>query len=287
MAEADPNANARHVGSPLNAAEAAYMLGGKEPVRGSVPATTSRFLDSPLFSHAYTVLALRRYGDDVAITYDIPSMQRGLGDIMDGPGLMKALMQERAINPDFAGWLDRRRYTSWNPEALADHAPGTLGATIRNFIVDSGMTIEFVNADLEITNDIDFLFKRNGACHDIQHMVTGFGANIAGEVALALMNVTSTAASIAPELAERIYLPNLFVSSGAYMRSGLHYGAGMPILLEAIERGIAAGRALKKPLLTVEWEDYLDWPTEEIAADLGFERGPGDAWAVYDAKLTG
>lgn len=287
MADAGVRTEQGSVGGALTAEEAAYMTGGKEPVRGSVPATTSRFLDSPLFSHAYTVLSLRRLGDDVAITYDIPAMQRALGDVADPAAMMRALAEERAINPAFAAWLDRRRFTSWNAGQLAPHAAGTLGGTMRAFIVDSGMQIEFMNKDREIASDIDYIYKRHGASHDIQHMVTGFGPSIAGETALAMMNVTSNAKFFNPALAEMISLPNLFVSSGAYMRGGLHYGAGMPVLLEAMERGIAAGRALNQPLLTIEWEDYLDLSVEEIAQELGFERGPGDAWAVHDANMSG
>ena len=48
-----------------------------------------------------------------------------------------------------------------------------------------------------------------------------------------------------------------------------------------------AGRAIKKPLLMVDWEDYLDWQIADIAVDLGFEQGPGDAWVAFDPVLLG
>ena len=269
------------------AADAAYMKGDGAPVAGSIPMSTSRYLNSPLFSHAYTTLALRRFGHDIPVTYDIPDMQRGMEDVADVRNTVRLIAEEREKKPEFAAWLDRRRDTRWNPEELRHYADGTLGATIRDFLTKSGMDIEFSYKGKEVTSDIEYLFKRGAQSHDIQHMVTLFGPNIAGETAMAMMNVTCDANYFSPELAHAIYMGTLFVSSASYMRAGLHYPAGMPILLEAMERGIAAGRAIRKPLLMVDWEDYLDWQIADIAADLGFEQGPGDAWVAFDPVLLG
>ena len=58
----------------MTEAEIRYMRGDKAPAATSVPVTTSRYLDSPLFVAAFSQQALRRFGDDVAVTYDIPNM---------------------------------------------------------------------------------------------------------------------------------------------------------------------------------------------------------------------
>jgi ubiquinone biosynthesis protein COQ4 len=269
------------------AADAAYMKGDGAPVAGSIPMSTSRYLNSPLFSHAYTTLALRRFGHDIPVTYDIPDMQRGIEDVADLKNTVRLIAEEREKKPEFAAWLDRRTYTSWKAEEMVHYADGTLGAEIRDFITKSGMDIEFAYKGKEVASDIEYLFKRASQSHDIQHMVTRFGPNIAGETAMAMMNVTCDANYFSPELAHALYTGTLFVSSASYMRAGLHYPAGMPILLEAMERGIAAGRAIRKPLLMIDWEDYLDWQIADIAPDLGFEPGPGDAWVAFDRVLLG
>jgi ubiquinone biosynthesis protein COQ4 len=269
------------------AADAAYMKGDGAPVAGSIPMSTSRYLNSPLFAHAYTTLSLRRFGHDIPVTYDIPDMQRGIEDVADLGKTVRLIAEEREKKPEFAAWLDRRTCTSWKAEEMGHYANGTLGATIRDFITKSGMDMEFAYKGKEVTSDIEYLFKRGSQSHDIQHMVTRFGPNIAGETAMAMMNVTCDANYFSPELAHAIYTGTLFVSSASYMRAGLHYPAGMPILLEAMERGIAAGRAIKKPLLMIDWEDYLDWQIADIAPDLGFEPGPGDAWVAFDSVLLG
>ena len=63
--------------------EVAYMLGEQKPMAGSVLTSTSIFRNSPLFCHALLNMSLRRAGDDVAITYDIPDMVRGIADVQE------------------------------------------------------------------------------------------------------------------------------------------------------------------------------------------------------------
>ena len=271
----------------MTPAEIAYMRQGIEPVAGSIPMSTSPFLNSPLFVHAYSQLSLRRLGDDVPTTYDIPDMSRGIDDVTDYADWAKQVAIEKAENPVFAEWLDRRQMARFNPHEMGHYADGTLGATIRDFMLKSGYDIEFMNKGTVPANDLQYLMKRSSECHDIQHMVTGFGPNIAGEHALIMMNVTGNACFFRPELAAYISRSPYFLASANLMRSGLHYSAGMPRLLEATELGIAAGRGLKKPLHIVNWEDYLDWQLDDIAADLGFTRGPGDLWGDADRHLLG
>jgi hypothetical protein len=51
--------------------------------------------------------------------------------------------------------------------------------------------------------------------------------------------------------------------------------------------GIAVGLALEKPLFLVEWEQYLDWQLDDIAAHLGFARGPAQGWDWTIEATTG
>ena len=61
----------------------------------------------------------------------------------------------------------------------------------------------------------------------------------------------------------------------------------LPTYLDAMQQGIALGMALKKPLLMIQWEDYLDWQLDDIATHLGFARGPGDSWAWTTEAASG
>lgn len=289
---AQPNPNVQAPSEPtrrtgMNEAETRYMRGGKEPVAASVPTSTSRFLNSPLFVHAFTRMALRRHGDDVATTYDIPDMSRGLADVADYEAAVEGLEEEKANNPAFREFLERRPLTAFRASELKDYAKGTLGAGIHAFIEKTGYDLEFVHKGFETTHDLDYLIKRSGQCHDIQHIATGFGPNSAGESALALMNVTSNAAHFNPKLAQFLSMPNIFVTSASWARIGFNYPAGTPIQLEGMEKGIAAGRAIKMPLIMVEWEKYLAWQLDDIATDLGFERGPAEGWDFSEQLARG
>jgi len=271
----------------MTAEEAAYMRGDRAPVAGSIPMSTSKYLNSPLFVHAFSQKALRRMGDDVATTYDIPDMSRAIDDVTDYAEWAALVEAEKRINPDFAAWLEERRTTRYNPHAMGDYAAGTLGATIRDFMLSSGYDMEFIDKGMKPASDLEYLMKRAGECHDIHHMVSGFGPNIAGEHALIMMNVTANAHYFSPELAGYISRSQYYLSAANYMRCSLHYSAGMPRLLEATQLGIEAGRSLRRPLIVTNWENYLDWQIDDIATELGFTRGPGDAWQADDHLLRG
>jgi len=213
-------------------------------------------------------------------------MVRAIAEVTDFPAAMKLIAEEKAKNPEFAAWVDARRLTSYRAEEMGHYAPGTLGAAIREFMA-KGYEIEFMKKDEVPQNDFDYILKRRTALHDIEHMVTGYGPNSAGEMALSMANVTAMASYFSPDLAQFMNAHNVWVSSASYKRVSLHYPAALPVILEAMERGVALGRRLKKPLLMYDWEDYLDWQLDDIAADIGFERGPGDDWHWTIAACTG
>ena len=258
--------------------EVAYMRGDQTPALSSVLVSSSKYLNSPNYRDAYAQFALRRYGRDLPTTYLIPNMIRALTECRDDAEYLSLVQEERGKRADFAAWLDRRRFTSYDPNDLRGCGPGTLGAHIRAFVEDSGMQMEFQNRELVMRSDTDYIQKRRGACHDIEHMVTGFGPNQLGELALNLVNNSGNAAYFSPGLAKYLNEASMFTSSTSYYRHHLHYPALMPGIFDALRLGITVGQSLKMPLMMVPWEDYLDWRLEDIAADLGFERGPGSAW---------
>jgi ubiquinone biosynthesis protein Coq4 len=267
--------------------ETQYMKGPIEPVTSSVLISNSKYLNSPLYREAWTQMSLRRFGPDLPPTYDVPAMSRGLKDVTDFTEFYRLIEIEKLKNPGFAAWLAARRYTSYGSIDLSGHAEGTLGAAIRAFLAKPGFEMEFMNKDVEPTNDIEYLLKRIGSTHDIDHMVSGFGPNLAGEQALSIMNSVCTFRFLSPELARLVAHANCFVTAASLQRASLHYPAGMELLYEATRRGIAAGQSIRTALFMVTWEDYLDWQLDDIAADLRFERGPGDAWASSNDLLMG
>jgi ubiquinone biosynthesis protein COQ4 len=262
----------------LNEIETSYMQGGMKPATSSILTSNSKYLNSPLFREALTQMALRRYGEDLPDTYCIPHMMRGLADVTDVDEYVAEVAAEKTRNPEFRDFVNARRLTSYLPGKMDQYETGTLGAEIRNFIEQSGMNMEFTGIGDDIRSDLDYLLKRRGVTHDIEHMVSGFGPNALGEVALAMCNNASFAKYFPPKLAHYTSATTIFVTVASYMRNSLHYPALMPHLFEAMRRGIAAGQALEKPLFMVPWEDYLDWQLDDLRAELGLEAGPPE-WA--------
>lgn len=279
----DPSEIFRRQGG-MTAAEANYMRQGKMPVAGSIPMSTSKYLNSPLFCHAFTTMALRRFGPDLPFTWDIPDMSRGIADITDYFAAADAVAAERDSNPQFDAWLSERKAMVIEAGDVADCAEGTLGHEVHKFITASGMTMRFV-MNYEAQSDYEFLIRAIGHSHDLQHLLTGFGPSHAGEHALAVMNVTANANLLSPELAHEANINNSFVSSALYARTVLNYPGGVSLMMEATRRGIEAGQALNTPLFMIDYTKYLDTPLDEAAAELGFVRGPGDAWEELNGLL--
>jgi ubiquinone biosynthesis protein COQ4 len=261
----------------LNETETRYMQGDVEPVTSSVLTSNSKYLNNPYYRDAFMQASLRRHGHDLPQTYLIPMMARALAEVTDTAEYQRLLDAEKLINPEFGAWLARRPSNVYRPDQLAGYAAGALGAEIRAFLLESGMDMEFMYRD-EPADDVQFMAKRQMGIHDICHIVTGFGPNNAGETGLQYTHLGVITRYFTPALAQYVNASNIWTSASSLKRTSLHYPVVMPALLEAMRQGITAGQGLKKPLMMVDWDVYLDWTLDDIAADLGFVRGPGAAW---------
>jgi ubiquinone biosynthesis protein Coq4 len=269
----------------MDEAERRYMQGTKEPVTSSVLISNSKYLNNPYYRDAFAHQALRRHGHDLPPTYMVPIMMKAIVEVTDHAEAIRLIAEEKVKNPEFAAWVDARRRTSFRPDDVSHYPDGTLGAAIRVFLA-AGYNMEFI-APRAAPSDIEYIQQARVGTHDIEHLVTGFGPDTAGEAALALCSIASCARYFTPTLAQFMNHASSFVSGGGYMRTSLHYHHVLPTYLEAMQLGIAAGRALKRPLFLEPWGDYLDWQLEDIAAHFGFVRGPVDAWTWTTEAASG
>ncbi|MCB2047543.1 MAG: hypothetical protein KDE32_04870, partial [Novosphingobium sp.] len=266
--------------------EVAYMRGEQQPVAGSVLTSTSVFRNSPLFCHMFLNMALRRSGDDVAITYDIPDMVRGIADVQDWVDNNHQLQLERQRNPEFSAWLDARKTLQFDPDHIASCVPGTLGHAVHEFITASGMDMFFMRTEPP-ANDFEYVQKMMVNAHDMSHIVSGFGTNMAGEHAINSMTVASIYNYFSPQVALAIGKAACTTTSTFFANKLYNYPEGVPVMIEAMTLGLAAGQAVKMPLFMVDYDPYLEMQLDDVAADLGFKRGPAAAWDEYDRLLRG
>jgi ubiquinone biosynthesis protein Coq4 len=267
-------------------AEIRYLQGGREPATSSVLISNSKYLNDPYYRDAFVQNGLRRYGHDLTTTHTVPLMVRAVNEVTDYDEVARLVADEKVKFPEFGGWIDARRRTAYRADDLRDYAEGTLGAAIRAFIEKSGLDINF-RKQRPIESDLDYLSERRTTNHDIEHIVTGFGPNAAGEQALAICHAAANSRFFTPALAQFLSLPQCHVSICAYSRAVHHYHAVLPTYFDAMRQGITAGLALRTPLFMVQWEDLLDRQLDDIAADLGFARGPGAQWAWTEEACRG
>lgn len=268
----------------LNRDEASYLMGSAEPPTSSVLISNSKYLNNPLFRDIYAQFGLKRDGHDLPAAYLIPELSRAFGEVTDYARVFGLLAEEKARLPEFAAWLDERYLSNFTGEMVEGSAAGTLGAMIHDFIVKSGLAIDFMYKDAP-QNDFDFMVKRRVQNHDIEHMVTGLDPSPVGEIALIAANTVANANYFQGDLVHELNAYGSILMATSVSRAGLHYPNVLPTLLEGIARGYALGAKQAKPFFMVRWEDYLDWPIADIRKEFRFEDGPEDGvWEwTYDA----
>lgn len=257
-----------------------YLKGGKTPpaTGSSLLISSSKYLNSARLRDIVAHEMLRKYGNDLPPAYLIPEAIEAFGEVADHAATLALYEREKQLKPEFKSWLEARYISRWDAQALALYAPGTLGAEIHAFITQSGFDIEFMFKG-EPKDDHAYFNKRYVQGHDIEHMVTGFGPDPMGEYALMLATAQSYYHYFSEELAGELTRFNMFLLTSGVLRSALHYCKTMPLFFEAITLGLEMGRRMKKPLVFMRWEDYLDWPMAELRADLNIVGSPAKgAW---------
>ncbi|MES2497954.1 MAG: hypothetical protein V4618_17710 [Pseudomonadota bacterium] len=217
---------------------------------------------------------LRRNGPDLPNTAFIPNVVKILMELEDWPRIFQLFEEEKARLPEFKAWLDGRKVSLFSNEELKGAEPGTLRAVIYDFVVNSGYNMDHFFQGMEIQSDFDFYMKERTHTHDIEHMITGFETNHAGEVALLAANSRAIYKYFKPELAAFFNRVSSYLKAKTTLKSGLFYPEAFKIELDAEDIGAAQGRAWKHPLFLIPYRDYLDWKVADIREEYGITNPP-------------
>ena len=253
--------------------DADYLMGGRDPIAGSILTSTSRFLNNPRFRDVYAQMGLKRDGPDLPGAFLIPEINRAIAEETDFEQLFAQLAVEKARLPEFAAWLEARFVSDWSAVDLSHCPEKSLGAAIRGFMADSGMEIDFMFRE-EPANDFEYLVKRRVQNHDIEHIVTGLDTSPVGEIALIVANAVACFNYFDTEFAGQLSFQTMFLASTSLMRFNCHYPTVVPAMLEGFALGHAVGMKQKQPLFMIRWEDWIDASITEIRTHFGFEDGP-------------
>lgn len=274
-------------------ADADYFNGSlpRFGTRSSTLTSASRYLNNAAMREITAQEMLRRNGPDITPTAFIAEANALLLELEDWPRIFALFEQEKARLPQFRDWCEGRRLAQFSLEELAGGEPGTLRATIHDFLVATGYQLDFFFQGMEIKTDADFLFRQRALTHDIEHMISGFEANSAGEVALATAQTRAFYNYFTPEFAAFVDRLQNYLGAAKMTRSNFYYPEAAKAHNDALDIGAAQGRKWKYPLLMAPYHDMLDWRMEEIREELGITDVPPPgiwAWTIdaYEDSRT-
>lgn len=261
-------------------ADRAYFNGAirKIETESSVLVSSSKYLNHPMLRALIAQEMLRRNGPDLPNTAYIPEVAQILHDLEDMPRIIELFEMEKARLPLFRQWLERRSLANFTIEETKGCAPGTLGAKIHDFMVNSGYQLDLFFQEIQVVNDFTFYLRQTALTHDIEHMITGFGPNHGGEIALLSANMHAKARYFHPELSNFFSRIAFYLKAKTTMKDGLFYPDAMVVNLEAEFMGAQQGRNWKHPLMLVDWREYVDVQIEDIRRELNITPVVDSRW---------
>jgi ubiquinone biosynthesis protein Coq4 len=273
----------------MSAEEDLYYKEGKASATGATSLLTSnsKWLNSLLLRDLIGQDNLRRNGDDVGALQLVPEVMNEFHRLLNMSEVEAVMQRQREANPEFAAWLDLRQQTLLDLDTADRYPVGTLGAILRDFYRSTGFAQVLAYKDLVPTSDFECYNKQRTLVHDIEHLVTGFGTDPAGELGMMYMYMTINSNYFSAELSGMLNFIHAYLSSTWTMRTNLHYPRVLPSFMESITVGLEMGAALKRPLPLENWEQYFEWPIEDVRKDLNIVAVDPDRWAWTDAAWRG
>lgn len=266
----------------VGAGERAYFNGAirKVETESSVLVSSSKYLNNQELRHLVAQEMLRRNGPDLPNTAYIPEVAQILMQCEDFPRVMALFEEEKARIPKFKAWCDNKALADFKKDEVKDCAPGTLGMALYDFMVNSGYELDIFYREIQVVNDLTFYLRQTALTHDIEHIVSGFGPNHGGEIALLTANLHSKALYFHPELAAFFSRVATYLKAKTVMKDGLHYPEAWALHLEAEYQGAVQARNWKYPLMLADWRAMVDWQIADIREELGITPVPAEGlWA--------
>ena len=212
----------------------------------SHPLTTSR----NAFNLGKGVLSLLRNPSNTESVYDIE-------DGLYGTQAMQLAVD--FINTDAnTAQVVKDRYIAPSPDldALLQYPQDSLGYGYAAAITEAGFDPEFYRA-IAVQDDASYILLRLRQTHDIWHLMTGFGTDVAGELGLKAFELAQTRRPMA-----------LVLLTFGLLKALLRTPDALATLLPTISQGYQLGLNAQ-PLLAQKWEDQWDKPLQQWRQELG------------------
>ena len=165
-------------------------------------------------------------------------------------------MQAARSSDDGERAFEQRHRIAVDLERLRGLAPGTFGRKVADFYDANGLTPAAIPT-IEALDDASYVTAHLYETHDVWHVATGFGTDVAEELGLQAVYAAQFPGWLAPILI-----------AGGLVQAALWVHGDFTPRLAAVARGFAMGRGCR-PLFGVPWDQMWELPIEEVRDRLG------------------
>ncbi len=254
------------------------------------PISSSKWLDDPRVRDYVSKHSLRRNHKDVPITVEINQAGEMLTPFymqMDGvPRTEELFAKERKKNKALDAWFEERFLSNLTVDTLKDYPKDSVGNIFYRYLIANDFVPEFSPGPCGATQ-FEYFIKRLSQCHDLEHILGGFGFEYIGEQGVTWMRHAAYFRYLSPELAGQLNVNYAFLLSPLILRTMLHYPETMETVWDCINQGVLVGRT-SSPIYMMKYEPILHLPVEEARRVLGYQnvveqriKPMADIWAEH------
>jgi ubiquinone biosynthesis protein COQ4 len=180
-----------------------------------------------------------------------------LGSSVRNPSTKRAIVAELKQDPEVAAVLEAKpSIPRMSLDLLRACPEASLGAAALEFYTTNNLD-PGIFPDYDETDEFDYFRTRMGHTHDIRHVLTGFGTDVIGEVAVQAFDLAQIRQS----------LPALIMAV-ALAKSAIVAPESIPDVVRAITEGYAMGKRAKN-LFVVDLAKYYRKPLADVRRELG------------------
>lgn len=202
----------------------------------------------------------------VRLTMDMGRLNEvfNLSDGLAGDGELREMVEAARAHEVGAAALRERPHVHLDLKALRALPTGTLGRQYAIMMDRNGLDPASIPT-LPDDEEAKYVRAHLYETHDLWHVITGFGTDVAGELGLQAFYHAQLPGK----------LPAAILASG-FLNTLVYSFGQRDVRLREIARGWLLGRR-SRPLFGVRWDDYLALPLDEARARLGVDFDAVDA----------
>ena len=246
-----------------------YLMRGRKEVttESSVLISSSKFLNDARIREWVVSQNLRKAGDDVPLTYGIPTLIQAMRELQDHERIEALFNEARKEWPELDRWLDERHLANLKKEDLEGYAPDTVGGVFHSYLTKQNLQIDIIPT-FEPKSAFEYFFLRGVQIHDFMHILGGVGFDYISETIPAFMKFGNLFRWFNPELAGLLNIQNTFLVMPGITRTLLHYPGSFMAKWKLAQQGMLIGSS-SDPLFLHRYEDHLDLTPAQAREKFG------------------